>query len=109
MMLTMRQRQLFEFVKAEIQANGRSPTIRAATEHMGYASVANVHRILKSLCDRGYLHKVSSRRYDVIEKPHDAPRVLYFKMEDRKTRVNGDLLWPKLTLIRDNKGNPVTI
>ncbi len=55
--LTLRQRQILDFIQAYSLAQGCSPTHRDIAEAFGFSSYGTVHRHLKELRRRGYLDR----------------------------------------------------
>ncbi len=55
MSLTKRQKEIFEFIKQQIQEQGIPPSVREICKHFGLKGPAGVHRILKVLESQGYL------------------------------------------------------
>lgn len=59
--LTARQRKLFAFVEAELQAGRPSPSYDEMVAFMGFASKSNVKRIVDALVERGWLVTIPNR------------------------------------------------
>lgn len=59
--LTDRQRQVLEFVDAEIRKRGYPPSVREIGEAVGLASPSTVHAHLAALQDKGYLRRDPSK------------------------------------------------
>src|SRR5690349_17176273 len=55
--LTERQRQVLEFVDAEVRRRGYPPSVREIGEAVGLSSPSTVHAHLAALQDKGYLHR----------------------------------------------------
>jgi repressor LexA len=55
--LTTRQRQILEFVDAEIQQRGYPPSVREIGHAVGLTSTSTVHAHLKALSAKGYLER----------------------------------------------------
>src|SRR5947199_7935730 len=53
--LTPRQRQVLEFVDAEVRRRGYPPSVREIGEAVGLSSSSTVHAHLAALQDKGYL------------------------------------------------------
>ena len=53
--LTPRQRQVLEFVDAEVRHRGYPPSVREIGEAVGLSSSSTVHAHLAALQDKGYL------------------------------------------------------
>ena len=62
--LTPRQRQVLEFIDAEVRHRGYPPSVREIGEAVGLSSSSTVHAHLAALQDKGYL----------TPRPHQAPR-----------------------------------
>ncbi|HEY7105487.1 MAG TPA: transcriptional repressor LexA [Acidimicrobiia bacterium] len=69
--LTPRQRQVLEFVDAEVRRRGYPPSVREIGEAVGLSSSSTVHAHLAALQDKGYLTRDPTKpraielRYDV--------------------------------------------
>lgn len=59
--LTALQRQLFDFVHAEITSGRGSPSFEEIKVHMGLKSRSNVHRLVTALVERGWLVRLPNR------------------------------------------------
>lgn len=55
--LTARQRQVLEFIDAEIRHRGYPPSVREIGEAVGLSSPSTVHAHLAALQDKGYLRR----------------------------------------------------
>jgi len=55
--LTTRQKQILDFIEAFIASQGVAPTLREIRESFGYSSYGTVHKHLKLLEQKGYLHR----------------------------------------------------
>ena len=53
--LTVRQRQVLEFIDAEVRRRGYPPSVREIGEAVGLSSSSTVHAHLAALQDKGYL------------------------------------------------------
>src|SRR5262249_17221105 len=53
--LTARQRQVLEFIDAEVRGRGYPPSVREIGEAVGLSSSSTVHAHLAALQDKGYL------------------------------------------------------
>jgi repressor LexA len=59
--LTARQRQVLEFIDAEVRQRGYPPSVREIGEAVGLSSPSTVHAHLAALQDKGYLHRDPSK------------------------------------------------
>ena len=59
--LTPRQRQVLEFIDAEVRERGYPPSVREIGEAVGLASSATVHTHLAALQHEGYLPRDPSK------------------------------------------------
>jgi len=59
--LTARQRQVLEFIDAEVRQRGYPPSVREIGEAVGLSSPSTVHAHLGALQDKGYLHRDPSK------------------------------------------------
>ena len=55
--LTPRQRQVLEFIDAEVRQRGYPPSVREIGEAVGLSSSSTVHAHLAALQDKGYLRR----------------------------------------------------
>lgn len=55
--LTLRQRQVLDFIDAEIRHRGYPPSVREIGEAVGLSSPSTVHAHLAALQDKGYLRR----------------------------------------------------
>src|ERR671927_903088 len=59
--LPARQRQVLEFIDAEIRRRGYPPSVREIGEAVGLSSPSTVHAHLAALQDKGYLRRDPSK------------------------------------------------
>jgi repressor LexA len=59
--LTGRQRQVLEFIDAEVRRRGYPPSVREIGEAVGLSSPSTVHAHLAALQDKGYLRRDPSK------------------------------------------------
>jgi repressor LexA len=59
--LTARQRQVLEFIDAEVRRRGYPPSVREIGEAVGLSSPSTVHAHLAALQDKGYLRRDPSK------------------------------------------------
>ena len=59
--LTSRQRQVLEFIDAEVRQRGYPPSVREIGEAVGLSSPSTVHAHLAALQDKGYLRRDPSK------------------------------------------------
>ena len=69
--LTPRQRQVLEFVDAEVRHRGYPPSVREIGEAVGLSSSSTVHAHLAALQDKGYLTRDPTKPR-AIEVRYDA-------------------------------------
>jgi repressor LexA len=69
--LTPRQRQVLEFVDAEVRRRGYPPSVREIGEAVGLSSSSTVHAHLAALQDKGYLSRDPTKPR-AIELRYDA-------------------------------------
>ncbi len=60
-MLTKRQKQILDFIKAYLKKNGYSPSLEEAAKHFHLKSVGTVHEHFKNLEKGGYLNKEENK------------------------------------------------
>src|SRR6202158_3635231 len=68
--LTERQRQVLEFIDAEVRRRGYPPSVREIGEAVGLSSSSTVHAHLAALQDKGYLRRDPTKPR-AIEVPRD--------------------------------------
>src|SRR5512140_685212 len=59
--LTARQRQVLEFIDAEVRQRGYPPSVREIGDAVGLSSPSTVHAHLAALQDKGYLRRDPSK------------------------------------------------
>jgi repressor LexA len=59
--LTRRQREIYDYVRDFVAAQGYSPSLEEIGAHFGLSSVATVHKHVQHLSDKGYLRKAWNR------------------------------------------------
>jgi len=88
--LTKQQKNVYEFLKAEVRRNGYPPAIREICTGVGLSSTSTVHSHLKSLEEKGYIRRSKSkfRSIEILE-PHfyDGP-IFEGRDEDEHEIVN---------------------
>ncbi|MFN2382952.1 MAG: transcriptional repressor LexA [Gemmatimonadota bacterium] len=61
MKLTRRQREIYDYLRTFVDANGFAPSLEEIAEHFGLASVATVHEHLTNLEAKGALRRDPNR------------------------------------------------
>ena len=98
--LTARQRQVLEFIDAEIRERGYPPSVREIGEAVGLSSPSTVHAHLAALQDKGYLRRdpTKPRAIEIslepstgaaIERRPVAPRPAPRRRRGRHRRARG--------------------
>ena len=69
--LTERQRQVLDFIDAEVQRRGYPPSVREIGDAVGLSSPSTVHAHLAALQDKGYLRRdpTKPRAIEVAREP----------------------------------------
>jgi repressor LexA len=69
--LTRRQKQLLDFIRAHIRRRGYAPTLVEMGRHLGLGSVATVHKHLRQLEEKGVVRRLPnrSRALEVVDVP----------------------------------------
>lgn len=77
MALTRRQKQIFDYIKEFIVANGYSPSLEEIGRHFGLSSVATVHKHVTNLVRKGLLRRSwnQNRSIEVVDE-EQAPRAV---------------------------------
>lgn len=75
--LTARQRQVLEFIDAEVRRRGYPPSVREIGEAVGLSSSSTVHAHLAALQDKGYLRRdpTKPRAIEVALEPSSGAAV----------------------------------
>ncbi|MEF2243982.1 helix-turn-helix domain-containing protein [Paenibacillus sp. IITD108] len=66
--MTNKQARVYNALVEYIKTKGYVPSIRELASLLGYKAPSNVHRLLKSLEDKGYIKRVSARAIDIMER-----------------------------------------
>ncbi|UCF69486.1 MAG: transcriptional repressor LexA [Acidobacteriota bacterium] len=84
MALTRRQKQIYDFVRQFIDANGYSPSLEEIGRHFGLSSVATVHKHVTNLVRKGLLRRSwnQNRSIEVVQPDH-APRAVEIPLMGR--------------------------
>lgn len=61
LVLTRRQKQLLDFIRAHIKRRGYAPTLVEMGRHLGLGSVATVHKHLRQLEEKGVIRRLPNR------------------------------------------------
>jgi repressor LexA len=61
MVLTRRQREIYDFIVQFLEEHGYSPSLEEIGEHFGLSSVATVHKHVSQLVAKGWLRKAWNR------------------------------------------------
>ena len=59
--LTARQREILDFLRDEIAAKGRAPSLTEIGEHFHLSAIATVHKHMVNLEDKGYIRRQWNR------------------------------------------------
>jgi repressor LexA len=70
MVLTPRQKEIFDFLCRFSEAHGHAPTIAEVREHFGLSSPATVHQMLSSLQKAGLIRRIphASRGIEIVKQ-----------------------------------------
>lgn len=94
--LSDRQAAVLEFIKQTLQVKGYPPTVREICEAVGLKSPATVHAHLKTLEDKGYIKRNSSkqRALEIVDfkRPASVPEDEYFESVSNKEMAEIPLL-----------------
>lgn len=75
MHLTKRQRDIFQFIKDYLDVNGYSPSLHEIGDRFGIKSMNGVHKHLKVLEERGFIHRMSNRARSIQLVPEKESRL----------------------------------
>ena len=67
-MLTFKQNQLLSFLIKKIEENGVSPSYEEICKELSLKSKSGIHRIVKSLEERGYIERLENRARAIAPK-----------------------------------------
>jgi len=67
-MLTFKQNQLLSFLIKKIEENGVSPSYEEICKELSLKSKSGIHRIVKSLEERGYIERLKNRARAIAPK-----------------------------------------
>jgi repressor LexA len=67
-MLTLKQNQLLSFLIKRIEENGVSPSYEEICKELSLKSKSGIHRIVKSLEERGYIERLENRARAIAPK-----------------------------------------
>ena len=78
-MLTVKQRELLQFITVRLEDSGVSPSFEEMKEALDLKSKSGVHRLISALEERGFIRRLPNRAraLEVIRQPEDsvaAPR-----------------------------------
>lgn len=75
--LTERQRQVLEFIDAEVRRRGYPPSVREIGEAVGLSSSSTVHAHLAALQDKGYLKRdpTKPRAMELVYEPESGAAI----------------------------------
>lgn len=71
--LTLRQKQVVDFVSTFSDVNGISPSFDEIREHLGLRSKSGVHRVVQCLVERGVIEFIPNRARAIIVRPEWRP------------------------------------
>jgi SOS-response transcriptional repressor LexA len=74
--LTRQQKQLFDFLQGYIdRTGGIAPSLEEMTTALGLRSKSNIHRLLGTLTERGYIRRLphTSRAIEIVRRFHSCP------------------------------------
>jgi repressor LexA len=73
-MVTRRQKELLDYLRGYIQANGYAPTLEEIGRHFALASLATVHKHLRNLERKGRIRRLAnhSRALELVTEPENA-------------------------------------
>ncbi len=77
MVLTRRQKEIYEFVRSFLEREGYAPSLEEIAAGFGLSSVATVHKHIQNLVEKGLLRKAwnRSRSLELVEQASDSVRI----------------------------------
>jgi len=97
-MMTATQLEVFKFIHASMEANGKPPTYRHIAKKMNL-DLHSAFRTVERIIERGFLCRIQGRRYRqlairrFVRRPITTLEFDYFALDYSKLGANG---WPLL-------------
>ncbi len=69
--LTLKQRELLDFIGERMAVDGVSPSFEEMKDAMGLKSKSGIHRLLSALEERGFIQRIHdrARAIEILETP----------------------------------------
>lgn len=87
--LTPKQRELLDFIKSYIDANGVGPSFEEMRKHLGQTSKSGIHRLLAGLEERGLIKRLAyrARAIEIPKLPEIASEIAELFNETRPGHI----------------------
>lgn len=73
--LTKRQQAVLNFIRAFVEAEGRSPTLTEIAKGVGSSAVSTIHKHVQHLMDKGFLARSHGKGNNLVVAEQEAPAV----------------------------------
>ena len=87
-MLTFKQNQLLSFLIKKIEENGVSPSYEEICKELSLKSKSGIHRIVKSLEERGYIERLENRARAIAPKKNINGQPYFAKVISINKKIN---------------------
>jgi len=90
-MLTKKQFELLKFLNNKIKINGIAPSFEEMKEAVGLKSKSGIHRLIKSLEERGFIKRLPhrARALEIINLPDNIDQPIKLKQEFKPNVIEG--------------------
>lgn len=90
--LTLKQRELLDFIGERMAVDGVSPSFEEMKDAMGLKSKSGIHRLIDALVERGIIQRLPNRAraIEILETPRPilaAPKARPLLREDTDTLI----------------------
>ena len=107
-MLTLKQNQLLSFLIKKIEENGVSPSYEEICKELSLKSKSGIHRIVKSLEERGYIERLKNRARAIAPKKNINGQPYFANVISINKKIN-DLKLKEKVKINNIKTNRIPL
>jgi len=107
-MLTFKQNQLLSFLIKKIEENGVSPSYEEICKELSLKSKSGIHRIVKSLEERGYIERLKNRARAIAPKKNINGQPYFANVISINKKIN-DLKLKEKVKINNIKTNRIPL